>query len=710
MSIFSHFQHINLTLDQRNALDRLQTFIESDNRVFVLQGYAGTGKTTLIKGLSDYLEDRGKSFEIMAPTGRAAKVLRDKTGQGKTIHSSIYNLEDIKSINNDTDDVAKQSVKYYFPINFDNHEKRIIIVDEASMISNKESKQELFEFGSSVLLGDLLTYAFTTNKNNKLIFVGDPAQLPPVTDNQSCALNPNFFTENGYKVQTVELTEVKRQTENLILENATTIRDVLKKDKRTELSFEYDNQSFTKLNSLEVISTYLDNFPNPEIGDGVIISFSNKQCYHYNNAIRERVFPHQKDILSGDLILINNNNYHTYAVELFNGDIAKVIDVSNSIVTQSAPVYVQKGSKQERVNIKLDFRKITIRVPNHDGNIDCYIIDSLLNSIDRDLTPDEMKALYINFVIRFNEEQELREQSGLRSFKVGSEEFKTALKNDPFYNALKVKYGYAITCHKAQGGEWDKVFVDYSGRIGLFDDALRWCYTATTRGVNVLYALNPPTITTFSKLKFSQLSSIGILPKLALNFEAVEVSPFHNDSHQKCKSLFYWNVLEKLENTKFKIINVESMGDYLERYTVKGINGNQIKIQASHKGSGHFIEKFKVLNGLNSEDEQHLEGIFNSVSYGNLVLNYSPTNEFLEQLYSVMQAECNALDITISNVAEEIDKYYVTYYLITDSICAFVQFYFNKNFAFTRAIPKCYGTENDEKLNQLIKNISSHAS
>jgi molybdopterin-guanine dinucleotide biosynthesis protein len=710
MNIFNFFKQINLTLGQSIALEQLAAFIENEENIFILKGYAGTGKTTLIKGVADYLNSQHKSFEVMAPSGRAAKVLRDKTGHGSTIHSAIYNLEAIETINANSKEQADHSVKYHFPIDLSNTNERVLIVDEASMISSKESNNELFDFGTNILLDDLLTNCFSSNKNNKIIFVGDPAQLPPVGDNNSCALDKTYFDNMGYSCAESILKEVKRQENNLVLQNATTIRNVLDADTRSELIFAFDEQSCIKLNATDIIDTYLDLFPNPEIGDGVILSFSNSQCYHYNMGIRETLFPQQKDILPGDLILINNNNYHTYVTELFNGDIAKVVNVSDVIISQSAPVYTNKGGNKEKIIVTLDFRKVTIRVPSYDGEIACYIIDNLLNSIDRDLTTDMMKGLYINFVMRFNEEQEKRKASGLKGYKVGSEEFKTALKNDPFYNALRVKYAYAITCHKAQGGEWDKVIVDYSGRVGLSNDALRWCYTATTRAINTLYTFNAPYFTSFSKLKFSTITAVGKIPQNVMNFESVKTSPFHNPDQHQGKSLMYWSVLEKLENTDFKIINVVSKGDFLERYTVENSKNSQFCLQASHKGSGHFLDPFKILNSKDSAEEQELEIIFNSIENHNYALKYLPCNKELQNLYSMMQQECQSLNISITNIEEQVEQYYVNYYLVTDAVCSYIQFYFNKKFQFSTAMPKSFQCDNDKKLIQLIEKLTHYAS
>lgn len=219
MRIFDHFQHINLTNDQRNALEMLHAFLESDARVFILQGYAGSGKTTLLKGFVEYLKSLEKKYQLMAPTGRAAKVIRDKTGkEATTIHRGIYNFERLDAIEAENELVEEQSYHYVFPINQIGEDQQILIIDEASMVSSKESKHELFTFGTGFLLNDLLTYARISTSKNKIIFVGDPAQLPPVGDNKSLALDSIFFkNELQLSVQTAELIEVVRQSDNLIL-------------------------------------------------------------------------------------------------------------------------------------------------------------------------------------------------------------------------------------------------------------------------------------------------------------------------------------------------------------------------------------------------------------------------------------------------------------------------------------------------------------
>jgi hypothetical protein len=708
MSIFDHFANITLGPGQENAVKGLELFLEGKAQIFILKGYAGSGKTTILRGIIEFLGKRQQNFIIMAPTGRAAKVLREKTGSGSTIHKAIYNFSRLVSINQNSDDDAEHSFHYYFPINETDRTETIIIVDEASMISSKQSKHELFTFGTDVLLDDLLTYAKLSTTNNKLILVGDPAQLPPVGDNKSLALERSYFEQLGYDVHETELTEVLRQGQNLILANATKLRNLLKTEKRTDIKFEYDESSFVKSKPEEFIEKYTELFPSPEIGNGVVISYSNAQCFHINSAIRSKMFPNNPGIVAGDLILLNNNNYHTYGVELFNGDIAKVIEVSGDTISQSAPVICDVAGEKVRMTVKLDFRQITIRVPSHPEEIKCYIIESLLNSIDRDLSICEMKALYVNVKIRFQKDQQKRKENGLTFFGVGSEEFKQALKSDPFYNALRVKFGYAITCHKAQGGEWDKVFVDYHGRVSLKDDPIKWCYTATTRGINTVYAVNAPHFGKFDHFKIGPIGSIGTLPNDALSFENTSLSPFHKTVDHKCKSKKYWEIAEKLESTLYEIKKVETFNGHLERYTVT--NGDKdLQIQAYHGRSGHFTTPFKSVPPNDQPWALEVESLFNSKSQISYSINYTPDLPFLDELLSQMQAICNELDIPITNITKGAN-HFVTYYLQTDSTCAYIQFYYNDKEQLTTALPRTFDCSDDKKLNMLIQNLLKNAS
>ncbi|WP_299707470.1 AAA family ATPase [uncultured Pontibacter sp.] len=707
MSIFYHFQHLTLNDDQSTALEKIESFLNSDSQVFILKGYAGSGKTTILKGLVTHLKATGKDFAMLAPTGRAAKVLRDRTGRGMTIHRGIYNFEKLQLKEVESEDVAEKSFHYYFPIKDEIEERRVIIVDEASMIAEKKVQHELFTFGTGKLLSDLLTYSKIKTSQNKIIFVGDPAQLPPVTDPTSLAFEKSYFEEHQISVAEAEMKTVMRQAaENPILHNASKFRDLMAHAVRTELELDFDNKYFIKANAEEIAESYTNHFPLPEVGNGVVISFSNAQCLSYNKAIREKIFPNCKDIVAGDVILINNNNYHTYGTELYNGDMAKVIAVSERLETQSAPVYVTEGREKVKKTVTLTFRDIVIKLPNHPEDIKCKVFDNLLNNTAADLSITELKALYINFIMRFNEEQRRRKEQGLPTFREGSEEFRNQLKADPYYNALRIKYGYAITCHKSQGGEWDTVFVDYYGRTGLRDAQLRWSYTAVTRAKDKCYNINPPCFTAFSKLAFAPIGPIGKVPIEAIQFNNIPLSPFHAVGSHACKSLKYHEIADKIADTSFSLDRVETR-PHLEIYYFN-LDGKELRAQAFHDGAGIFSDF--VLVGAESEEAKSLLFIINQPYERQFRVDYTPSHPNLEKLYSIVQAGCDIAEVAITNIIELPAKYYVTYYLRTSGISSYIQFYFNGKAQLTKAISKSVNGEQDDKLKQLVNIISQYAS
>jgi ATP-dependent exoDNAse (exonuclease V) alpha subunit len=224
MSIFDHFTHLTLSPVQESALEKLQAFLEGPAEVFMLKGYAGSGKTTILKGLVEYLNDLGKDFVLMAPTGRAAKVIRERTGQeAYTIHKSIYSFDELQELE------EGESFLYYYKIrNNTDVNGKIFIVDEASMISDVKHEEEFFRFGTGCLLSDLITYSRVGHEkiNSKIIFVGDPCQLPPVGDSNSKAFNSSYL-EVKFRISSAEaeMKEVKRQSgESGILKAAAKIR------------------------------------------------------------------------------------------------------------------------------------------------------------------------------------------------------------------------------------------------------------------------------------------------------------------------------------------------------------------------------------------------------------------------------------------------------------------------------------------------------
>lgn len=268
------------------------------------------------------------------------------------------------------------------------------------------------------------------------------------------------------------------------------IRDLLKKDKRNQLVFEEQKDDVETVPSEQFLDKYLNYRKESGKHDSVIICYSNKSANRYNRDIRKSLYGGDVPLQENDILLITQNNYR---LDRMNGEFVPVLSIGERI-QQSAPVYAQIGGKKERIVITLNFIKVT--VPNGDGNpIPCMLLEDLLTSDTATISIDENRALYINFCMRNP------------NLKQGTESFAEALLNDEYYNAIRAKYGYAVTGHKCQGGEWGKVFVDYTGRTGLDDDSLRWAYTATTRAQKTLYVTNLPHITPFSKFRIEPIQN-----------------------------------------------------------------------------------------------------------------------------------------------------------------------------------------------------------
>lgn len=679
---------IDLNLIQLTIFAQIKDFFSNESDIFVLKGYAGTGKTTLIGAISEYLKASHILYCVLAPTGRAAKILRDKVGSGKTIHSEIYSPE-LKCIIPDDDDESKKSYQYVFPLITQPSDKQVIIVDESSMVSDMMQSNEFLQFGSGKLLSDLLEY-FKTTGAKKLIFVGDDAQLPPVGDNHSRALDVEDLRNRGFRVESAELTEVVRQkADSSILQEAMKVRLLLQKPlkERTYLELNPNGKDIIEANAFDKAKEYVALYPQPELGNGVIIHYSNRASFEANKQIRELMYGDNVDLQLGDVLLINNNNYRTYSREIYNGDMAKVVNVGN-VERHSVPVTIE-GKKK---HIELRYRDVELMFPNENSHeiVSCKILMNLLESTERDISIWEMRALYIDFCMRHPK------------LKEGSGDFKEALIHDMYFNSLRVKYGYAITCHKAQGGEWETAFVDYSRRNGLSDDALRWCYTATTRARRTLYTINAPHITSFTGLNFRPIAKISKSPASFFHEDkklSVELMPQTAliGTRLKCQGL-----IDALKDTPFELFNIQSY-QYQDKYVVILNDGTekQVILPAFYDANGIY----KLLpNDSGDTDMDRLSEIFNKALYSDWSFPYNPSSKVYEDLYRRMLCECESIGIMITNILEETDKCFVTYNLITDARFACIQFYISGG-RLSTAMPRSEYGDNDLKLQQLIKNL-----
>ena len=439
--------------------------------------------------------DFGSTIALLAPTGRAAHILKLKTGMpSSTIHKLIYGLQkySASSLHSEDKEAEKTELRLHFKLGLPCHESGMVyFVDESSLISDAYSENEAFVFGSGYLLRDMFEHI----RNNKIVFVGDSFQLPPVGMNMSPALDVDYLREHfGVSCVVSTLTEVMRQDEiSGIMTNAHAIRRAM--EEKLFARFHIADG-----NGVTISKSIVDDFVNEAetaISRSIVVTYRNKDAREYNIEIRRRLYGEHVDRLrTGDLLIVSRNNYSKW--ELFNGSIVKVVGLDDHVIHRTIQVPQKEKIEGQSVkkSIDLRFRPVTISFL-HDGapvTANYLLLDNFLDSEDGQLDRNTAVALYLDFKFRHPH------------LTLESKDFKEALLKDEYYNALLCKYGYAITCHKAQGGEWDNVFVDMN-RIGGKANAnyFRWVYTAITRGAKKMWHYNSPDFEVFSNLAVSPI-------------------------------------------------------------------------------------------------------------------------------------------------------------------------------------------------------------
>lgn len=449
------------TFEQEIAIKSVTNFLLSTRpeQVFVLKGYAGTGKTSLVGALVKTLYGLKRKCVLLAPTGRAAKVFSAYAGYPAfTIHKKIYRQ---RSFSNELTN---------FTVNDNLYKHTLFIVDEASMISNESTGGSMF--GTGRLLDDLIQYVYS-GEGCRLMLLGDTAQLPPVGEEESPALDENVLRGYNLDVECTELTEVVRQLrESGILWNATQLR--------TRIA----NEDFEKLPKVrlsgfpdirmvpgdELIDQISSSYDRVGIGETIVISRSNKRTNLYNKGIRQSILYREDELNSGDRLMVAKNNYfwtegHKEMEFIANGEIALVRRV-------------------RRVKEMYGFRfaEVMLTFPDYnDWELETTILLDTLHSETPALSREENERLFYAIWEDYADISNKRDRM-------------KKMKTDPYYNALQVKYAYAVTCHKAQGGQWNDVFIDqgYIPEEQVTPDYFRWLYTAFTRATGNLFLVNYP--------------------------------------------------------------------------------------------------------------------------------------------------------------------------------------------------------------------------
>ena len=447
------------TGEQYGVLEKWSDFLFARNNdsLFVLKGYAGTGKSSLVGAIVKTLNELNQKSVLLAPTGRAAKVFSAYSGQNAyTIHKKIYRQKEFS--NEPTGFVLADNL----------HKHTLFIVDEASMISNDGLDSSFF--GSGRLLDDLIHYVYS-GEGCRLVLLGDSAQLPPVSQPESPALDLSVLQGYGLEVQSMTLTEVVRQAKTSgILTNATLLRKKIEKGQTGDfpkLSAQ-TGADVQVVNGEDLLETIQDAYYRDGLEETIVITRSNKRANGYNNAIRNRIFYREEELTSGDLLMVVKNNYHWAKDEksmdfIANGDLMEILRVRRT---------------QELYGFH--FCDVTARFPDYDTEMDLKILLETLHTDSPALPKESSDKLFYAILEDYADIPGKREK--MKKMKV-----------DPFYNVVQVKYAYAVTCHKAQGGQWKNVFLDlsYIPRDQLGIDFYRWLYTAFTRAAEHILLINP---------------------------------------------------------------------------------------------------------------------------------------------------------------------------------------------------------------------------
>ena len=464
------------TPEQAQALDVFVQFMTDSNphAVMILRGSAGTGKTSLSGAIVRTLRAVRQKVMLLAPTGRAAKVFSLNSGMpAYTIHRRIYREK------------AFAGVDGQFNLNDNLYTDTLFMVDEASMIANLGLGGTTF--GSGCLLDDLIHFVYQ-GRNDRLLLIGDKAQLPPVGEEESPALSAAMLQGYGLSVYECDLNEVVRLSQQSgILFNATRIRQMITHDDITQLpKIRFSGFSdIREMPGAELIEALGDSYHQVGLDDTIVVTRSNKRANIFNQGIRNMVLDREEELESGDMLMIVKNNYYWMEEE------RKKIKESEERKVQSneLPAFLANGDRAKvmKVSRRIDlygfhFTTLLLKFPDYDNyELEATVLLDTLTSEAPALTHDQQEQL-------FRQIEEDYQDIPLKADRM------KAIRQDPYFNALQVKFAYAVTCHKAQGGQWSHVYVDqgYMTDDMLTPDYIHWLYTAFTRATEMLYLVNWP--------------------------------------------------------------------------------------------------------------------------------------------------------------------------------------------------------------------------
>ena len=459
------------TQEQAHALEVFAEFLtdRDPHAVMILRGSAGTGKTTLSGAIVRTLKEIRQKVMLLAPTGRAAKVFSLNSGSpAYTIQRRIYREKSFSG------------VEGQFNLNDNLYTDTLFMVDEASMIANMGLGG--MSFGSGCLLDDLVHFVYQ-GRNDRLLLIGDKAQLPPVGEEESPALHAAMLEGYGLKVYECDLNEVLRQSEESgILYNATMIRQMITHDDITQLpKIHFAGYSDIKpMPGSELIEALADSYHHVGLDDTIVVTRSNKRANIFNQGIRNMVLDREEELSQGDILMIVKNNYYWMEEERKS---------NNKLQSNDIPAFLANGDRAKvlKVRRRIDlygfrFATLLLQFPDYNNyELEATVLLDTLTSEAPALTHEQQEQL-------FHQIEEDYQDIPLKADRM------KAIRQDQFFNALQVKFGYAVTCHKAQGGQWAHVYVDqgYMTDDMLNPDYIHWLYTAFTRATEMLYLVNWP--------------------------------------------------------------------------------------------------------------------------------------------------------------------------------------------------------------------------
>ena len=480
------------TQEQEHALEVFAEFLtdRDPHAVMILRGSAGTGKTTLSGAIVRTLKEIRQKVMLLAPTGRAAKVFSLNSGSpAYTIHRRIYREKSFSG------------VEGQFNLNDNLYTDTLFMVDEASMIANMGLGG--MSFGSGCLLDDLVHFVYQ-GRNDRLLLIGDKAQLPPVGEEESPALHAAMLEGYGLKVYECDLNEVLRQSEESgILYNATMIRQMITHDDITQLpKIHFAGYSDIKpMPGAELIEALADSYHHVGLDDTIVVTRSNKRANIFNQGIRNMVLDREEELSQGDILMIVKNNYYWMEEERKKIKEKEIEErrvksegtesgtATHKVQSNDIPAFLANGDRAKvlKVRRRIDlygfrFATLLLQFPDYDNyELEATVLLDTLTSEAPALTHEQQEQL-------FHQIEEDYQDIPLKADRM------KAIRQDQFFNALQVKFAYAVTCHKAQGGQWAHVYVDqgYMTDDMLNPDYIHWLYTAFTRATEMLYLVNWP--------------------------------------------------------------------------------------------------------------------------------------------------------------------------------------------------------------------------